>query len=131
MRIDIGQLADGAVSERIGLELQKVLDNIADPNTEWKAKRKLTIELTFSPDEDRDLSRINIKTVAKLTPARDVVTKIIIDQDGRGNAVGAELKSGIKGQMMINHVNGEILDDRGQPVQQDDENSTNVVKIFR
>ena len=46
--IDLSGLADGAVSERFQLELQRVLENIADPNTDPKKARTLTLTLTLN-----------------------------------------------------------------------------------
>ena len=38
--INLETLADGALAEKVNIALKEVLSNIADPNTEWKTKRK-------------------------------------------------------------------------------------------
>ena len=113
--IDLSGLADGAVSERFQLELQRVLENIADPNTDPKKARTLTLTLTLRGNELRDIASVNIVAKTKLAPARDVEAHLLIDQDSKGRIVAAELKSGAKGQMYISE-DGEVLDDRGQNV---------------
>ncbi len=113
--IDLSGLADGAVSERFQLELQRVLENIADPNTDPKKARTLTLTLTLRGNELRDIASVSIVAKTKLAPARDVEAHLLIDQDSKGHIVAAELKSGAKGQMYISE-DGEVLDDRGQNV---------------
>ncbi|MBQ4899332.1 replication terminator protein [Paenibacillus sp. Marseille-P2973] len=115
MNINLNDLAEGAVGERFDLELQKVLDNIQDPNTDWKKARKLTLTLTIQPDETREIAVVGIDAKTTLAPARGLATKIIMGRDGRGQIVGAELKSGVKDQMMIDN-DGDVADDRGQKV---------------
>lgn len=54
--------ANGAMNERINYELVKVLENIKNPNTDEKP-RKLTIEITVTPINDR--KAVTLKTVVK------------------------------------------------------------------
>lgn len=42
VKVTIGTLAGGAVEERFTEELQNVLRNIMDPNTEWKPRSEST-----------------------------------------------------------------------------------------
>lgn len=42
-----------AILERINYEMARVMDNILDANTKPTAKRKLTVTLTFTPDDER------------------------------------------------------------------------------
>jgi len=70
----------------------------------------------LSADEERDLALVDIGVKTVLTPARTIVSKIIIDVDSDEKAVGQELKSGSPGQMMISD-GGEIVNDVGMPVE--------------
>lgn len=117
-RIDLSNLADGAVAERFNIEIQRVLENIADPNTDPKKARKLTMTLTIKADEQRDIASVTIEAKPTLVPAKGVETKFVIDKDKKGRVVGAELKSGAKNQMMIDN-DGDLADDRGNKVQTD------------
>lgn len=100
--IDFNEFAGGALIEQLNIELSKVLENIADPNTPSKTLRKLTLTLSFKPDEERDLSTVDIKTQSKLAPPKPLSTKIIIDRDlNTGKIVGAEYKKQMPGQLSI------------------------------
>lgn len=63
-KIDLNNLAGGATAEQISREIANVLSNIKDPNTDQKAKRKLTITMTFVPDKG-DSEIVDIHTVCK------------------------------------------------------------------
>ena len=47
------EMAMGAIAEITDYEVERVVANIMDPNTSPTAKRKITITLTFSPDDYR------------------------------------------------------------------------------
>jgi hypothetical protein len=50
-----------------------------------------------------------------LIPAKPLSTVVLIDQDGNGNVVGKELKSGQKGQCYLDS-DGSVKDDVGNVV---------------
>ncbi|MCU9614112.1 replication terminator protein [Caldibacillus lycopersici] len=114
--IDLNTFAEGALAERANVELQKILENIADPNTDPKKKRTLTITINLAADDKRDVVLTSVVAKSKLAPAKDIQAKLIMDLDSRGKVTGAELKSGIKGQTFIDVDTGEILDDTGNQV---------------
>lgn len=115
---DLEKFAGGALAEKFNIGLQEVLENIADPNTDPKKKRKLTLELSFEPDEERELSMVDIVVKTKLQPNMPVATKIIIDKDGEGGIVASEYKNQLKGQqhMKVDEETGEILQDDKEDV---------------
>jgi hypothetical protein len=47
------EMAMGAIAEITDYEVERVVANIMDPNTAATAKRKITITLTFAPDDYR------------------------------------------------------------------------------
>ncbi|WP_393965209.1 replication terminator protein [Exiguobacterium sp. S22-S28] len=114
-KINLNEFADGAFAERVNNALKEVYANIADLNTDPTKKRKVTISMTLSADEQRDLAMVDISVKTTLTPARAIGSKIIIDVDFDGNAVGQELKSNSPGQMMITE-SGDIANDVGVPI---------------
>jgi uncharacterized protein YuzE len=114
--IDLSSFADGAVAERFNLELSKVLENIADPNTDAKKVRKVTLTVSLKADDKRDIASVGIVAKSTLAPAKDIETKIVMDYDGKGNVIGAELKSGKKGQTYYDSETGEVKDDKGENV---------------
>lgn len=114
--IDLEQFADGAVAERFNAELQKVLENIADPNTDAKKVRKLTLTVAFkSADDKRDVVQVSVQAKTTLAPATNIETKLIVDHDTNGEVVGTELQSGVKGQSFIDS-DGDISDDTGNKI---------------
>ena len=67
------QMARGAFQERVDLEMTKVVENILDPNTKPTQKRKLTMTIEFSPDDERQnigVSFVVKSTMAPTVPAR-------------------------------------------------------------
>ena len=78
--------ADGASIERINYEMQKILENVTNPNTDEKP-RKLTIEITITPQNNR--KTVSLKTVVKKTlrPTSAVQTQMVFQK------VDGELKS--------------------------------------
>lgn len=110
-KIDLETFAGGALSERFNMAYQEVLENIMDPNTEFKIKRKVTLELSFKATEDRELSVIDISTKTKLAPNAPTSTKILIDRDGNGNVVASEYDKQYAGQqyMKVDEETGELL----------------------
>lgn len=114
-QVDLSNFANGAVAERFNIELQKVLENIADPNTDPKKARKLQLNITLKGNENRDVASVGVQAKSTLSPARDIETSIVLDVDSTGSVVGSELKSGIKGQTFIDD-NGEVRDDKGNEI---------------
>lgn len=110
-KVDLEGFASGALTAKFNMAYQEVLDNIADPNTPFKTKRKLILELTFQTDEERELTTVDIRTKTKLAAAKSIATKIIIDRDGHGGIIASEYGKQMKGQqyMKTNEETGEII----------------------
>lgn len=114
-RINLQELAGGAVAEKIDIELQNVLENIADPNTNPKKARKLQITLTFKADENRDIANLSTVVKSTIVPAKPTESKVVLDFDENGMVTGAELKSTAKGQTFIDQ-DGDVADDKGNKI---------------
>lgn len=112
MNIDLNTLADGALKEKFEHELEKVLENIQDLNTDHKTKRKLIVELTFVPNEGRDLSAISILTKTKLADRDGTSTTIAIGTDKDGNLITQEIRNQLNGQLHIDEETGEVIDNK-------------------
>jgi hypothetical protein len=84
-------LAKGGAVERLHQEIHKTLDNIVDPNTSAKARRKIKLEIFIKPNELRNAGVVEITASSTLPPYSPIVTQIIIDKDDDGKAVAAEL----------------------------------------
>ena len=51
-RDSIMRMARGAFEERVDYEMDKVIQNILDPNTKATAKRKITLTIELTPDDE-------------------------------------------------------------------------------
>lgn len=108
--INLEQFADGALAEKVNMALAEVLKNITDPNTDWKIKRKLTVDMTLTTGEDRELTEVTIVAKTKLAPSKALAAKIVIGTDGKGGILASEYKKQIPGQsvMQVDEETGEI-----------------------
>ncbi len=109
--INLETFADGALAEKVNMALREVLTNITDPNTDWKTKRKLTLDIKFSAGEDRELAMLDIVAKTKLAPAKPLSSKIVIGTDGKGGILASEFKNQIPGQsvLRVDEETGEVL----------------------
>jgi len=70
-RVKLSTLGSGAAEEKFQAAFAAVLENIADVNTPWKAKRKIVLTVTIQPNETRSYGAMDIDTdikIAKPTP---------------------------------------------------------------
>jgi hypothetical protein len=100
-KINLEKFADGALAEKFNIGFKDVLENIADINTESKKKRKLIVELTFDPDEERELSSVDIAVKTKLAPNKSANTKLMIGVDDGGQVIASEFKKQVQGQQYM------------------------------
>ena len=104
----IMQMAKGAFLERIDYEMAKIMGNILDANTKATEKRKLTVTLTFTPDDDR--TTIGVSRVAKtaLAPTNPAVTSLyLMGEDGTGEVQAVEMVPQIPGQTSLDGTEQE------------------------
>ena len=76
--IDISTVNDGAIPEGFGIELQKVLANIADINTPATATRSVTLTLILKPHSDRTVIETEFKCSSKLADIETHKAKIFM-----------------------------------------------------
>lgn len=96
VKMNLDTLQGGAARERFDIELQKVLKNIADPNTRAEAKRSLTMTITLEPSERREHLEISVEVSSKLAKMRPTKSMAMLEEDGEGGFIAMEM---IKGQM--------------------------------
>jgi hypothetical protein len=87
--VTLETLADGAAAELFQSELDKLLRNIQDPNTDATATRKVTLEVTFAPDEDREKGEVRIKASSKLAGLKGAKTEVYFGRH-QGQLVATE-----------------------------------------
>lgn len=105
MDISLKDLAGGALQEKVNQAFEKVMQNMQDPNTPWKNKRKINLILTFEQNEDRTDCTCDISVDTKLASVKPVSTKFSTQRDlVTGQIYAEEYGPGIKGQMSFDDV---------------------------
>jgi len=104
-KINLDTFAGGALQEKFDDAIGKILKNMQDPNTPWKVKRAITIEIGFSQNEDRDDAQVDVSVKTKVAPTSPVGTRIAIGTDLKtGEIFAEEYGKQIRGQMSINDI---------------------------
>lgn len=76
--VTLENIGQGALAELFAVELGKVLANIADPNTDDKTKRTITMTVTFVPNGARDVADVSIACASKLAGIQRVKTQLFM-----------------------------------------------------
>ena len=114
--LPLSDLANGAIQEKLDYELQKIFNNIHDPNTKATDKRTITIKLDFVPDDNRQTVNVESSFTSKLANITGVSTTVLTGKDLTSGKVEArELKSSIPGQTFFDS-DSQIKTDVGEPV---------------
>ncbi|MGE7919526.1 ATP-dependent Clp protease proteolytic subunit [Viridibacillus sp. NPDC093762] len=73
--LDLNTFANGALAEKANTELQRVIENIADPNTSFKSKRKVTTDIISHIDGVAASSASVLPMISKriIMPANEVM----------------------------------------------------------
>ena len=93
----VTQLAMGAIEERVDYEMTRIIDNIVDPNTKPTAKRKITLQIEFVPDDDRKMIKVTATAKAALAPTNPVGTSLYVTSDSNGELAVVEMTPQIPG----------------------------------
>ena len=133
INLEFDKFAEGAFKERAKQGIEEVMKNINDPNTDWKKKRKLTIELVFTPNEARDLAMVDIQTKAKLEPSKPTKTTFMMGTDGKGGIIASEFKNQIPGQstMRVDEETGEVTTTAEEKAAEEQQFNTDGIKLVK
>lgn len=100
--VNLNTFAGGSLAVKLNEELQSIIDNIADPNTDAAKVRKLTLTISIKPSVKRSTAQVQIQAKSALAPAIASETTIVIDKDIKtGKIVAAEIGNQIPGQMEL------------------------------
>lgn len=103
--INIEQFSNGELTQQINREMEAVARNIADPNTEAKTTRKITVTITMKPNEQRDFITTSITTKSTLAPTLGAVTALAVGKNLKtGEIEVGEIGNQIPGQMSMADV---------------------------
>jgi hypothetical protein len=117
INLPLSKIADGSVQAKLNIELQKVMENILDPNTKAKGKRTITTKMTFTPNDARDRVDLDVDFKTGLAPV-DGVSTLILTEQSDGVVYANELKSGTKGQTYFDPEDGKMKTDTGTPIEE-------------
>lgn len=79
--------AGGELSRQINRDIEAVMRNVVDPNTDVKAKRKITVTIEFKTNEQRNFITTNVNSKPTLAPALGAVTALGVQQDLTSGAI--------------------------------------------
>lgn len=69
--------AGGELSRQINRDIEAVMRNVVDPNTDVKAKRKITVTIEFKPNEQRNFITTNVNSKPALGVQQDLTSGAI------------------------------------------------------
>lgn len=82
--LNVLNLANGEIIDKLSRELERVAQNIVDKNTDPKKERKVTLQISFKPNENREQLTTNITVKTSLAPERGIDTLILMGKDSEG-----------------------------------------------
>lgn len=91
IKTNILEMAKGALIEQANAEFAKIGANILDPNTDATKARKLTITVTFKPDENREFIGWDAQAKSTLAPVTAIATRFFLGTDKDGVPVTTEI----------------------------------------
>lgn len=127
-KVELKNLVGGALQEKFNRAFEKVVENLQDSNTSFKAKRGITIKLSFEQNEARNDVSVSVDVSEKLAPEAGMKTSFAIGKDLKtGELFAEEYGKQIKGQMSINDyapvqvLDGAVVDtDTGEIISESD-----------
>jgi len=86
-RLSLDNVKGGAAIELFNMELQAILDDIADPNKQPDAAREVNLKMVIKPDEEGNIGNVGLQVKSKLAPVAPVFTKVVLgSRAGKGEA---------------------------------------------
>ena len=108
-KLSFATLAGGGVEEKLQYALSEVAANIADPNTDAKKTRKITMTLTLKPNEQRTITNMDIDVKTSLVAPVGISTTLMIDRDEKGKVIAQEIHGKDPQQGSIDYETGEVI----------------------
>lgn len=131
-KVGLQDIVGGQLQEKFNRALEKVVENLQDPNTSFKVKRGIDIKLGFTQNENRDDVKVSVVVSEKLAPQQDMSTSFYIGKDLQtGEVFAEEYGKQVRGQLNLNDIaqveesvsaevidteTGEVLEDSGTVV---------------
>lgn len=103
--INLEQFAGGKLSVQLNKALEKITENVQDPNTDAQKVRKINVSISFRPNDERNFVATTVETKLSLAPELGATTALSMGRDLRTGEVEAiEIFNQIPGQMSVNDV---------------------------
>lgn len=103
--IDLEQFAGGKLSVQLNKALEKITENVQDPNTDAQKVRKINVSISFRPNDERNFVAITVETKLSLAPELGATTALSMGRDLRtGEVEAVEIFNQIPGQMNVDDV---------------------------
>ena len=102
---NLEEFAGGKLSVQLNKALEKVTENIQDPNTDAQKVRKINVSISFRPNDERNFVATTVETKLSLAPELGATTALSMGRDLRtGEVEAVEIFNQIPGQMNVNDV---------------------------
>lgn len=102
---NLEEFAGGKLSVQLNKALEKVTENIQDPNTDAQKVRKINESISLRPNDERNFVSTTVETKLSLAPELGATTALSMGRDLRTGEVEAiEIFNQIPGQMSVNDV---------------------------
>ena len=102
---NLEEFAGGKLSVQLNKALEKITENVQDPNTDAQKVRKINVSISFRPNDERNFVATTVETKLSLAPELGATTALSMGRDLRTGEVEAiEIFNQIPGQMSINDV---------------------------
>lgn len=116
---NVSELQDGAVQEKIDYAVNEVFENIHDLNTDAGIKRSVTVNFSFTANDNREVVDVIAKVSNKLAPQAAIGTTMLTGRNvDTGYVEAKELGSGVPGQTFIDD-DGELKTDVGEAIDEE------------
>lgn len=103
--INLEQFAGGKLSVQLNKALEKITENVQDPNTDAQKVRKINVSISFRPNDERNFVATTVETKLSLAPELGATTALSMGKDLRtGEVEAVEIFNQIPGQMNVDDV---------------------------
>lgn len=102
---NLEEFAGGKLSVQLNKALEKVTENIQDPNTDAQKVRKINVSISLRPNDERNFVSTTVETKLSLAPELGATTAPSMGRDLRtGEVEAVEIFNQIPGQMNVDDV---------------------------
>lgn len=108
-KISLTTIMGGALQEQFQKSMEKVFNNLQDPNTPFKSTREICIKLKFTQNERRDDVACDVQVTEKLAPMGGMKTGFVLGKDLRtGQIYAEEYGKQCHGQMALSAIDVDL-----------------------